>query len=136
MRILRVHIYNLNSLRIKRTIDFTVSPLSDTGIFAITGDTGAGKSTILDGITLALYGKIARNKDVKEVMSFGAVECHAEVEFSVKGVTYMAGWRMHRARGKEDGNLIGPSREVARWDDKKQEFIPPGRKDQGCGSDD
>ena len=128
MRILRVHIYNLNSLRLKRTVDFTVPPLSGTGIFAITGDTGAGKSTILDGITLALYGKIARNKDVKEVMSFGAVECHAEVEFAVKGITYLAGWRMHRARGKEDGNLIGPSREVAQWNEEKQEFIPLAEK--------
>ncbi len=128
MRILRVHINNLNSLRLKSTIDFTESPLAGAGIFAITGDTGAGKSTILDGITLALYGKIARSKDVKEVMSFGAVECHAEVEFAVRENRYLAGWRMHRARGKEDGNLIGPSREIAKWDDKKQEFIPIAEK--------
>ena len=128
MRILRVHINNLNSLRLKRTIDFTEPPLAGVGIFAITGDTGAGKSTILDGITLALYGKIARSKDVKEVMSFGAVECQAEVEFAVKEDRYLAGWRMHRARGKEDGNLIGPSREIAKWDEKKQVFIPVAEK--------
>jgi|GEM_PF-3570449 len=34
--------------------------LGEAGIFSITGPTGAGKSTILDAITLALFGKAAR----------------------------------------------------------------------------
>ncbi|MCB0638555.1 MAG: AAA family ATPase [Lewinella sp.] len=128
MRILRLHIQNLNSLRLKTSIDFTAAPLADVGIFAITGPTGAGKSTILDAITLALYGRVARGKDVKEVISYGSVECLAEVEFAVENDQYLASWRMHRAHRKADGNLVGPSRELAHWDEKKQEYLPVAEK--------
>jgi exonuclease SbcC len=37
--------------------------LEQAGLFAITGQTGAGKSTILDALCLALYGKIPRLPD-------------------------------------------------------------------------
>lgn len=48
----------LNSYREVQEIDFT--RLCDTGVFGIFGPTGSGKSTILDAITLALYGKVER----------------------------------------------------------------------------
>ena len=48
----------LNSYQEKQTIDFRA--LGDSGIFGIFGPTGSGKSTILDAITLALYGKVER----------------------------------------------------------------------------
>src|SRR4051812_34707029 len=48
----------LQSYREKQEIDFTV--LCDSGVFGIFGPTGSGKSTILDAITLALYGKVER----------------------------------------------------------------------------
>jgi exonuclease SbcC len=46
MKILRIHIKNLNSLGLATELDFTEPPLVNAGIFAITGDTGAGKSTV------------------------------------------------------------------------------------------
>ncbi|MCB0556425.1 MAG: hypothetical protein KDD02_22960 [Phaeodactylibacter sp.] len=122
MKILRVTIHNLNSLRIRQTIDFSAAPLGQAGLFAITGDTGAGKTTILDAVTLALYGRVHRNKDAKEVMSYGAVESLAEVEFEVKGVTYRSRWNIWRAHKKEEGNILGPERQVACWNPEKGEF--------------
>lgn len=128
MRILRVHILNLNSLKLQTTIDFSAPPLSQTGIFAITGPTGAGKTTILDAITLALYGRLARSKDVKEVLSFGATECRAEVEFVTKEGQFLASWRVYRARGKADGSLLGPKRELAKWEAEKQTYSAVAEK--------
>ncbi len=60
MKILKLHFKNINSLRGEHTVDFTASPLSDSGLFAITGPTGSGKSTLLDVITLALFNRVPR----------------------------------------------------------------------------
>ena len=58
MRPIRLEIEGLQSFREKQTIDFTT--LSETGLFGIFGPTGSGKSTILDAITFALYGRVER----------------------------------------------------------------------------
>lgn len=59
MRPIRLKIKGINSFQAEQTIDFDA--LTEAGIFGIFGPTGSGKSTILDGITLALYGKLSRN---------------------------------------------------------------------------
>ncbi|MEM6379381.1 MAG: AAA family ATPase, partial [Bacteroidota bacterium] len=123
MKINKVHIQNINSLKGTTEINFFEPPLSHTGLFAITGDTGAGKTTILDAITLALYGKVARNSSVKEVMSYGTTTCLAEVEFTHAAKLYRIKWTDWRSRGKIDGKLQGPKREMARWDAKQKAFV-------------
>ena len=106
MKILRVRFSNLNSLRGQHEIDFSHSPLSDAGLFAITGPTGAGKTTILDAITLALYGQVPRHEGgVEQVMSHGTGESWAEVEFQVNGRRYRSKWGQYRARKKAEGKL-------------------------------
>jgi len=109
MRIQRIRLLNLNSLRTRVELDFTQPPFTYTGLFAITGDTGAGKTTILDAITLALYGKTARSHQ-SEVMSNGATEAWAEVEFSSSEGQFRTKWMQARAR---TGTLKTPIREFA-----------------------
>ncbi|WP_019849438.1 SbcC/MukB-like Walker B domain-containing protein [Desulfitobacterium sp. PCE1] len=58
MRPIKLKIKGLNSFIDTQEIDF--SRLTSKGLFGIFGPTGSGKSTILDGITLALYGAVAR----------------------------------------------------------------------------
>lgn len=57
MKILTIRLKNLASIEGTFEVDFTVEPLRSAGIFAISGPTGAGKSTILDALCLALYDK-------------------------------------------------------------------------------
>ncbi|MBK5244571.1 MAG: SMC family ATPase [Eubacteriaceae bacterium] len=59
MKPMLLKIKGINSFIEEQTIDF--NELTQGGIFGIFGPTGSGKSTILDGITLALYGKLSRN---------------------------------------------------------------------------
>ncbi|MGG1520203.1 SMC family ATPase, partial [Paenibacillus oryzisoli] len=58
MRPVQLQMSGLQSYRELQTIDF--SRLIDAGVFGIFGPTGSGKSSILDAITLALYGKVER----------------------------------------------------------------------------
>ncbi len=121
MKILKIALKNLNSLKLDTVLDFTESPLRDAGLFAIVGDTGAGKTTILDAMTLGLYGRVHRNKNEGEVLSYGTVDGHAEVEFLVKEEVYVAKWIIWRSRGKIDGK-INTKRELAQWNKDKEIF--------------
>jgi exonuclease SbcC len=58
MRPIQLQMSGLQSYRELQTIDF--SQLLDAGVFGIFGPTGSGKSSILDAITLSLYGKVER----------------------------------------------------------------------------
>lgn len=109
MRILQVRFKNLNSLVGEWEIDLTHPAFASDGIFAITGPTGAGKTTILDAICLALYGRTPRlNKVTKsgnEIMSRQTGECFAEVTFETQTGRYRCHWSQHRARKKPAGEL-------------------------------
>lgn len=126
MKIVSIRIKNLASLEGLTEIDFTQEPLKTAGIFAITGPTGAGKSTILDALCLALYGKTPRylqasetgvaitdvqgsaisQGDVRGILRDGTGEGFAEVDFiGVDGQLYRATWRVRRARDKAEGSL-------------------------------
>jgi exonuclease SbcC len=98
MKILGVKFKNINSLTGEWEIRFDQSPISDTGLFAIVGPNGSGKSSILDAITLGLYGETARlNRPETAIQSLPAKESYAEVTFSVMDHCYCSRWSADRA---------------------------------------
>ena len=70
MRIKKLILENINSLYGKWEIDFDCETFRKSGIFAITGKTGSGKTSILDAICLALYAVTPR---LSKGSSFDAV---------------------------------------------------------------
>lgn len=106
MKILKLRIQNIHSLKGEFEIDFDKEPLKDSGIFAIVGPTGSGKSSILDAIVLALYNQTPRMKSLSkaEIDTHGAImtqnttESFSEIEYQVKEKRYRSKWSIHRAR--------------------------------------
>ena len=113
-------------------IDFTAPPLEGEPIFLICGETGAGKSTILDAICLALYNdapRLASAKtekilddaippdkrtgsesitigDTRQFLRKGTAEGSVTLTFSGNdGLEYKAVWSTGRSRGKADAKL-------------------------------
>ena len=117
MKILSLKFMNLNSLYGEWSIDFTQPDYADTGLFAIVGPTGAGKSTIMDAISLALYGETPRLGKItasgNDILSRQTGECYAEVVFESQSGRYRCQWRQHRARKRPDGKLAEASHEIS-----------------------
>ena len=117
MRIEHIRLHNLNSLVGTWEIDLTAPAYRDDNLYAITGPTGAGKTTILDAICLALYGRTPRlariNKNTNDIMSRHTGTCFAEATIAVHDRRYRCYWSQHRARRRADGELQNPKHEIA-----------------------
>ncbi len=121
MKIKRLIIHNIASYQ-DAEIDFEKLPLSTADVFLISGETGSGKSTILDAICLALYGKTPRieesdtsfvyNKhedmtltDPRRLLRRTTSEGYVRLYFEASGMDFCAYWGVKRAYGKPDGAL-------------------------------
>lgn len=84
MRPLSLDIAGLHSFRERRSIDF--EPLLVDRLFGIFGPTGGGKSTILDAMTLALFGKVERTKGGQIATAINSLskECVVCLTFAVR----------------------------------------------------
>ena len=117
MRILTIRFKNLNSLAGEWRIDLTHPAYVSDGIFAITGPTGAGKSTILDAICLALYAQTPRlgkiTKSGNDILSRRTADCFAEVVFETGNGRYRCQWSQRRAHGRVNGELQAARHEIS-----------------------
>ena len=123
MKLQKLTIHNIASIE-DAIIDFEAQPLAGSEVFLITGKTGAGKSTILDAICLALFADTPRlentqmqgkTKDVdsklglddtRQLMRRNTGEAYVSLTFTgSNGVHYEAQWKVWRSRNKPTGNL-------------------------------
>ena len=135
MKLKQLIIDNIASIE-HAEINFDAAPLADEHLFLIAGETGSGKSTIIDCLCLALYGDTPRlnaakgadyttsrdegatednlkTDDVRQLLRRGAVSADVTLTFDDNdGTPYIATWHVHRSRNKADGAIQKPVRAI------------------------
>ena len=132
MKILAIRGCNLASLEGEFEVNFRVEPLRSAGLYAITGNTGAGKTTILDAMCIALYKRSPRlenvkrgtqvegngastvsESDVRTILQRGKHKGYAEVDFlAVDGNEYRVRWSVSRTHNSPTGNLTAATQDL------------------------
>ncbi len=126
MKINSVEFRNLASLAGTITIDFTAPEFQGNGLFLLSGATGAGKSTVLDAIALALYGRTPRlsnGTEIKTLISHGQTEYSSTVEFSIAEQIFQVSWICTRAYGRVSGRLQSPKHTLLKWSEEDKKFV-------------
>src|SRR5437899_6164790 len=95
MKLLSLYANNFKKLKLKQPLLFT------EGIILITGLNESGKSTILDAILYALFGRMIRPSQKPgndEIISYGASDCTVKLEFAIGPNKYRVTREVHKTR--------------------------------------
>jgi exonuclease SbcC len=113
MKPLTLEIAGLNSFRTRQVIEF--GALLEDGLFGIFGPTGSGKSTILDAITLALYGRVKRAQGGKGgIINVREKTCSVRFTFEIDGDGERRRYSVERVLARASGRADGVQTKRAR----------------------
>lgn len=127
-------IKGLNSFIEEQNIDFSV--LGDRGLFGIFGPTGSGKSSILDAMTLALYGKVARtNAHLLGIVNSQSEKINVYYEFAIGQGEDCQTYSVQRVlkRNKNEGSNTIDSRLCSISDSGEIEVLRQGPREVNAG---
>ncbi len=101
MRPRRLELKGFTAFRDKQVVD-----LATFDLFVITGPTGAGKTSLLDALALALYGKVPRmgGDGLGQLVSHGQPDAAVLLEFDIDDTHYRVSRRLPRT-GTQTGRL-------------------------------
>ena len=124
MKPIKLKIKGLNSFIEEQTIDF--ERLTDRGFFGIFGPTGSGKSTILDGITLALYGNVSRKSS--NYINTNCDRLNVNFEFQISGAEVKRYVVDREFRRKNDGSINSGKCKIVDITNQEEEVLADGVK--------
>ena len=141
MRILRLTMDAVGPFPGHEVIDFEA--FSDTGRFLLSGPTGAGKSTIIDAIVFALYGKVSGGRDSSDSRirsRYASEQAKTEVEliFSTSSGNYKVRRQPAYERVKKNGKGVTKQNAKAwlfKLDEQLREVSEPLTKTSDVGTE-
>lgn len=101
MKPIRLTFNGINSFSEKTEIDF--KKLTAGGLFGIFGDTGSGKSTVLDCINFALYGDVDRSKKKTDIINYDCEQAEVSFEFNLLSEGKRQTYLVERTLKKKSG---------------------------------
>ena len=122
MKPIHLAISGLNSFKKEQHIDF--EKLTDLGMFGIFGNTGSGKSTILDAITLALFGTVVRADNKKQgIINHSETKLQVSFTFALGAGSQRRLYRADRAYKTKDHITVQGIRSLLTDITENQEIV-------------